>query len=394
MSISIHQTPNQFIVPIYNPMYITVTSTNSTQVNFKFIFEIVVNGITTKIKQPLNPDGYGVIDIHRTLENFLTKDFSNASLFQVNSNSFVKYTVKIGEEYGDPATEHLNITALTDYYAWNSIFDFKDFVTLNTSQYVLGDANKKFLTNSPRTIYIGASQESYLYFISNVANKVKKAIVQVHYTNSTTIEYEFTNANASPTTAQYLMRFSTGTTALAANGVNFTNAVFYTVNMVDNDIAINPTSESFTYYITDLCTKYTVYRIHFMNKLGGYDAFNFILKDTLTTDIKRTTFEKYPGTFNSQYGFSLSDSGTVNNNTEVLDKIKVESDFLLNADYVWLKEMLTSPDVYLETELTGTFMPINIIDTVYETQKVVQGKKLINLNITFTPSIQNSRQRF
>lgn len=100
MSITIHSQP-QSLSPVYNPMIIAVTSSNQSLENFQFVADIYVNGtFSTRMKVPVNPDGYGVFDIHRHVENGITYDFNPEwNNWNIATNSFATYSVEFSEEF-------------------------------------------------------------------------------------------------------------------------------------------------------------------------------------------------------------------------------------------------------------------------------------------------------
>lgn len=93
----------------YNPIVWSVNSTQTTQPDFKYVFDVTVNGATGdpgytyRIKQRPNPSGYGMIDV-----STLVQPFINLSLYNPEINSSQYYRngdllpfvhVKAGEEY-------------------------------------------------------------------------------------------------------------------------------------------------------------------------------------------------------------------------------------------------------------------------------------------------------
>ena len=65
MSITINKQPSE-LSPVYNQIMIVATSSNRTQESFQFIGDVYCNGLAvTKMKVPVNPDGYGVFDLHK-----------------------------------------------------------------------------------------------------------------------------------------------------------------------------------------------------------------------------------------------------------------------------------------------------------------------------------------
>lgn len=103
MSITIHRQPDE-ISPVYNQMIIACTSSNQTEQNFSFVGDIYVNGDwVSRLKVPVRPDGYGVFDVHKHIENRISYDFLPQTENQIGffsaTNSSATYSVEFSEEY-------------------------------------------------------------------------------------------------------------------------------------------------------------------------------------------------------------------------------------------------------------------------------------------------------
>lgn len=101
MSISILEEPQRF-QPVYNEVVLVLDSTLKTEEAFQFIIDITVNGTySSRMKVAPNPDGYGVVDMHRHLESYCSYnlDVSDTEIFQQMTDSFCKYSVALKEEY-------------------------------------------------------------------------------------------------------------------------------------------------------------------------------------------------------------------------------------------------------------------------------------------------------
>jgi hypothetical protein len=92
----------------YNPIMWSISSNQTTQPNFKYVFDLYVNGATGytyRLKQNPNPQGYGVIDVSSFLQPFTDVDLYAPEtaiypLFYGNSrNTVATVEVKAGEEY-------------------------------------------------------------------------------------------------------------------------------------------------------------------------------------------------------------------------------------------------------------------------------------------------------
>jgi len=76
MAITIHTEP-QILQSVYNDIIFVSSSDNVNQPNFKFVSEVIVNNaVIAKIKYPANPEGYGVLDIHKHLQTQISDNFN------------------------------------------------------------------------------------------------------------------------------------------------------------------------------------------------------------------------------------------------------------------------------------------------------------------------------
>ena len=100
MAITIEKQP-QDLTPVYNPMIIALESTNATEESFQFLADIFVRGdLVTTMKVPVNPDGFGVFDIQRHVENEITFDFEPTNTgFNRATGSGATYSLSIQEEF-------------------------------------------------------------------------------------------------------------------------------------------------------------------------------------------------------------------------------------------------------------------------------------------------------
>ena len=89
-----------YLGPAYNPIIWSVLSSKVNNTDFKYVFDIYVDGIKiNRIKQRANPTGYGMLDISTIMQGQLDSnnplapitqgetsiDWANAKFFQDNS---------------------------------------------------------------------------------------------------------------------------------------------------------------------------------------------------------------------------------------------------------------------------------------------------------------------
>ena len=103
-----------YLGPAYNPIIWSVLSSKVNNTDFKYVFDIYVDGVKiNRIKQRANPTGYGMLDISTIMQGQLDSnnplapitqgetsiDWANAKFFQDNSFMSKHVYLKAGEEY-------------------------------------------------------------------------------------------------------------------------------------------------------------------------------------------------------------------------------------------------------------------------------------------------------
>jgi hypothetical protein len=156
------------------------------------------------------------------------------------------------------------------------------------------------------------------------------------------------------------------------------NAAYYEVRFKDSgdDLVFNDRIN-----IDQKCTKFEVYRLHWLNSLGGFDSFNFTKVSKESIEIERSQFKKF-----QQLNYAKTDRLKTNYFTKFTESIELNSDLLTDVEWEGLRELVLSPIVILEVD-KDTYYPINILETNYPINKVVNEQKptslLINIQFTF-----------
>jgi hypothetical protein len=163
-------------------------------------------------------------------------------------------------------------------------------------------------------------------------------------------------------------------------GLNITNTYKVQLLGVTNNVLATK-----TFSLNTECSQYPTVRLHWMNKLGGFDTFNFNKNTINAMDIERKQF-KAP----LPIGYSKQDRLKTNYNTTINDKISINSDWITEAESTLLEELATSPVIYLERSATE-FIAVNITNTSYEIKTFLTDRKLFN--VTFDIEYTYSRYR-
>ena len=386
MAITKTTVPNDFI-GAFNQVVYTISSTNAlTQPNFYFVIDIketITSTLLARLKYPVQPAVATLtFDISNVLQNYVSYDFSNAQAAYVaaNTNSRLKYYVEFRELYDVAGVPTLSALQASDpatpstssyKYATNAIFDFEDFTPtsyINTNVSGFGFLNANLSVNEN----IEATQNKILTFFD--PNRIAAKIVLLSGTT-------FSQSITLPA-KEHLFNINAGKWILDTSGLTLAMGT-YVVQVQTSANAIIA-SKTFTY--TPQCSNYSTVRLHWLNKLGAFESFNFILNSRKSEDIERKQF-KAP----LNIGYSKQDRLKTNYNTTINDKITINSDWITEEQSLLFEQLATSPVIYLERSATD-FIAVNIANTNYETKKYLDNRSLFNLSFDIEYTYSRYRQ--
>jgi hypothetical protein len=323
-------------------------------------------------------------DVGSVLKNYASHDALNVigAYTAANTNSRVNYYCEFRELYdnasGIPTLSNVlasdpTTPSSTNYkVATNAIFDFEDYSPLayaNCNVSGFGFLNQS-LTDDEE---ISLNQYRVLTFfdpnrvVTHVALAADGIAPQTIAVSLTANEYMF-NINA----AAYLFAFTDGIT-------------------MPNNFVISLLAGS-TYLATkrfisgDNCSQYETVRLHWLNKLGGIEAYNFTKSSKKNENINRKQF-KAP----LQIGYSKSERLKTNYNTSIEDSIQVNSDWISDELAEYFEQLMTSPVIYLERSQTD-LVAVNITNTSYQTKKFMDDRKMFNISFDIEFTYNRYRQ--
>ena len=402
MALSIATFPKTYN-PAYNDIIVQLSSNFYANANFKYIVQVqfykdgVQVGTTLILRKSPNASGTGIFNLGRIAENYLSYDISNIDEVVKNTNSFIKCTLQFSTEWTGGSEL---IFGSSSFYVFNGVLSYSDFPSYTVTPY-LNPTATRFLTRCPHstnldnTIKIGASDSAFLHFMQNgTADKCQFLEVTTYDINKTLIDtWQITNPYATQTVdSERFLRFPSGTYNLnqinntdLATGVQpiITASTYYYSISIDGDDGYTAIQN---YKIDRECSQYTNFRLQFLNKLGGFDGVNFKLRSDENLSIQRENFKSF-----TPYNYTAITpaGGTFNINSKT--NIIINSDWLTDAEFVWLKELLESPIVFHETTPT-TFIPIMLTDLNYSIKKRINDK-LQQLTLSFNYTYNNNTQR-
>ena len=356
-------------------------------------------------------------DPSRFLQSYLNGQLdifgANHNGFYVTNQMHKEYYLTILEEdknaQGVYESGDLFITKIKS--VWNGVRNEIEWLDFDYTEYIINNTastTKKFLTDSPRTIRIDSDQSYQLQFIANERfgayqynikaysgyNATGSLLADGIVSNNIAVADSWDKiyfripvgthdiGNIDPALYTDTLLGSTPSTAL--NG-----AASYTIHLEDN--TNTQTSERFTFNVNQTCSKYNEVRVHFLNRLGGYDGFNFYLKSIHTTDIKKDKYDQQHHDWNgSSYTYTKKNRGTTDYNVALNKKVTVNTDYLTEDESVWLEDLATSPSVYIEEN--NELIAVNI-DPRRIQRKTSLNDKLMQYTFELNYSIKNRRQR-
>jgi hypothetical protein len=390
MAITFITSPNDW-QNAYNEIVFNVSSNNSTQPNFQFLVDVNVSGQTNPVARLTYPKQVGVgtinLDVANVIKDYVTYDFGsfNVSGMLSCNNSVAKFWLQFGEIYDNvsgvpviyPNLEQYG-TSGTPKNSSNAIFDFLDWskTVFNTGK-LLSSSNKVSLNQNTYTPSIRANQQMWLSFfqLSNLIDNV-----DISFYNYSNVFID--NRIAYPALVSGITSFNIGYTLLNSVGVSGymsnESLAYYIMTFRDPDDVILFTQRV---NLDHKCTKYKVYRLHWLNNLGGFDSFNFTKVSKESVEIERKQFKKF-----QQLNYAKTDRLKTNYFTKFAENIELNSDLLTDAEWEGLRELILSPIVILEVD-KDNYYPVNILETNYPINKVINETRptslLINIQFTF-----------
>ena len=358
-------------------------------------------------------ENHAWFDVSRIMQSLLSHDVkipaADHQAFAANGNSHAEYALSIQEEDIDPTTDRyvqVGVTIFKPKSVWNGVQSLTDWLDFDYTDFTINTASttKRFLTSAPSTRYVNTDQSAWLHYI--VTNKLAKkyeikayseadaggsllatGVVTSPFATATTDydthfwripvgPYDITNIDAS------LMTGSIPTNVL--NG-----AKSYVIRMLNTSLV--QVSEAVTFNVDQQCSKYEPVRLHWLNKLGGIDSLNCNLKSIDKTDVKRESYHEQHHTFTGfTYDYTKASRGQVDYDINMSEKLKVNTDYLTEAESIWMQDLFTSPVVY--RELNNELIAMNITGKSI-VKKTSLNDKLMQYSFDLNYSLENRRQR-
>jgi hypothetical protein len=391
--ITIIESPNNW-QNLFNEIVIGVSGGNSTQPNYQFLCDVNVSGQSNPVtrltlpKQPLV--GTVQINVADIVKNYVTFDFGgfNSTDIVPCVNSQAKYWLQLGEIYDNASGVPVIYANQTQFgtsgspkLGSNAIFDFLDWTkTAFSPNKQLKTTNKVSLNDNSYREKIRIGQQRFLTFFSLDLSDI--AITDLNVYNSAGASI-YSNSYSTYTAASGIVALNIGDAFLDFMGASLVGAAYYRVDIKNSSDELVFTK---TIDVDSSCANYEVYRLHWLNSMGGFDAFNFTMVSTESVEIENKEYKKVQA-----LGYQKTDRLKTKYFTKLTERITLNSDLLTDAESAALEQLVVSPVVMLETSAT-TYVPVNIVANNYVKRKYEQGRQIPNLQIAIEYSFDNYRQ--
>lgn len=376
MAITVNSEPASYS-SAHDSLWFVVSSNNSTETNFKYVFDVQIGGATVAtVKNFPDEGGYGVFDAAPIIRNYFASGFSTSgsSLLQYADGFLhVDYTIIFGEEFG--GTTYTNLTSKVGK-GWNYAVDpFHNSISTYAN---------KFLTTRDRNAGLVMPGEKFYvtYFNADSAN-VTATIQKLNEDGSN---------NGSPATGSGL-----GT----QHGL-LLDLSFYAINQYlgsnfisTSTYAWRVTVGSDSMVVKQACApRFTPVQLVFQNKFGGYDSFIFRLLSRQSQRVERSTYKSneyrrvgtamsYKASSGVHFGGTQAFAGNVSYG------YKVVSDYLSATDYELGSQLIASNEAYLYKG--DDYLPIIMRETSWE-EKNDTADKMFNYELNFDLGVKQQTQ--
>lgn len=385
--ISITNAPYTY-APAGNPIVFQVQSNNSAILYFAVsIVEAVSGNIIGNFNYHVRPDlpQGASLNLSDILSNLVQVGLNN-SLNTLASNidsATLAYRLIITEKVvvnglvEDGATYN---NTNDRYYTWDANFDRLLFHTYLPDDFVI-NVNQpiKFLNLKNQFSNTTGTSAEYLYFL-NAGALAKKCRIRVYDPTGVQIHNYVANL---PT--GLMQRLIVSPKAInACYGTDFSVVGHYRVDLLG--ASDNVLSETKVYkYTGDACYLQPVNFI-FSTSLGSYETFTFYNpKESISTNkttLKSNVLQLNNGLYSDNVNGVLNQSDKIIN-TSSTSSYTAFSNFLSDDEFVYLRELVSSKNVYVELSDNITLVPVTIKNTSYNINLKYNTGKLNRLEITY-----------
>lgn len=383
MAITVENTPSVY-QSFHDDLWYVVSSNNTSQTNFKYVFDVRINNVLlARIRSfPQPTTNKGLFNAASIIRNYWSSYFQPATAQTAfnykGSGNRINYVIQFGEEYG--GTTYTNL-AEDDTNAFN----YYPSVLTGGYAYTGSWYQNTYMGNVISTRH----DASFITPLSG--NRLFLSIQNPQINTAADWRLSVTRNNGGTTTT------STPAAFTSVNDMAVLDISPAAINTYLGTTFITSATDSYIVYIDEdltgtvyganvkiICdSRYQNIPLHFLNSLGGYDTMNFNLVNRQSRNAEKKSFEEIDWQYRSgdmhrfnQYNVYYG--GAKQFYTAQTISYKLTSDWVNHIDYTWLRELIMSPEVYME--INGYFIPVTIATSNW-TEKKRFADKTYNLEL-------------
>ena len=351
----------------------------------RYIFDIYINGVMVlREYKAITFASTAYLDVAPIIENYIA---ANINTFYP---AFLEYQIKYGTEDATTGVITTNVVTETSYawYGYPSFSNDSLLTDVGLSSY--GGALPLYLsTNRYRTINSYGNYSVYIPVFKSQG-----------YYNST--------VNIGTIAAPGTYSFTDSLTAIGVYNAKLTSSILFgDASKVFFDVDGDPFHNALNNTTVDVnfnCTKNNPVMIHFLNSLGGFESFLFSGVNRVNTNIERQSINKLglittltssgidrDVSLDRVYNNTLGEVKTNYLNT-MSHKLKLVSDYVTETDFLWLRELLASPQVFAQIDNNALMIPVTV-ETSDWAEKKRGADKMFNLEIDILLGTQTTQLR-
>jgi hypothetical protein len=387
--------PTIDILPAFNRINYTISSTNADESGFKYVVK-VYNDSDELITQafydsPANPSDPVEFDVSK----FVSVNFNYSSgFYQVatsasNTNIIKGFYLKCYEYYQVDGVfvivEASEVESATKYALAASLPLLEENNWATDLNNYTGTSNSIYKPLTDWSTIKARETDAQIFGFLNTGLLTNCELL-VTYNNATTQTYYITPAAVSTPSVTYIQ-----VTALTYNSGTGVDNIQLFANWNNGSAR----RAKFATIYTQGCGRFDPMRLAYINKFGAFDFFNFDLVSKTTFDVERKGYERnYSGSIYEANGVVVKNINPVYYTKET-QKWKIISDYLNDAQAETLRELYSSPLVYMnlvnDNYINFSWIPVKPTATSYEVKKTAIDK-VFNIELDLEFGLINTRQ--
>jgi hypothetical protein len=418
-------------MPAYNPQEFVYTSNQTAQPFFRYrvICTDMLTSATSSKDVYMDANGWCNFDAGPFAEQYISQvNPSNTYGFQTNTGALRQIRVNVGEVYGSTPTYYAGSNF--DYYVWNGSLDFLsndtgDFQNYVYTNYIYSTANNiQVLTNNHNSAYtwnpsanpefysydenVPSSRSTYLSFVS-LPNSLEKIQVVGFASNGAQLGSTVIGNTVSGSSGANQYRYiDVGYDGLlnmpSAQILSGTNPI--PVSTYDYWIVYDVSSwlpqpggpgQQNSYPLkrfNRICEpRFDVIELHYQTPEGNMESQVFpkmSLRTSEGTKVYYSQFPYYYSGYTPVYDYGVMVEKMLSATSK--DKITINTDWLTENEVYRLRDVITSPIVYVDMGNSRGYLSVKVLDNSFTVNKKYNSSMLsVSMNLEFNH--MNIRQR-